>query len=38
VTDVYYPAAELFNPQKAEELTEVTSEAETPIEPEGEET
>jgi len=38
VTDVYYPAAELFNPQKAEELTEVASEAETPIEAEEEET
>jgi CRISPR-associated protein Csb1 len=38
VIDVYYPAAELFNPQKAEELTGVASEAEVPLEAEEEET
>jgi hypothetical protein len=38
VTDVYYPAADLFNPQKTEELTGVASEAEVPIEAEEEET
>ena len=38
VTDVYYPATELFNPQKAEELTGVATQAEISIEAEEEET